>query len=149
MENNVLRRSLKTGSQQSQTASSSTKGADMGKLVSEFLEAVTSVHKAHLKITGPGSYAAHTAMGAFYDEIGDLADSIAESYQGVTETLLDIPATQQASCSSAAECVNFLNSLYQKVDAAQKACAYSEIINDLDNVKSLINSTKYKLIFLK
>jgi DNA-binding ferritin-like protein len=149
MENNVLRRSLKTGSQQSQTTSSSAKGADMGKLVSEFLEAVTSVHKAHLKITGPGSYAAHTAMGAFYDEIGDLADSIAESYQGVTETLLDIPVTQQASCSSAAECVNFLNSLYQKVDAAQKACAYSEIINDLDNVKSLINGTKYKLIFLK
>jgi DNA-binding ferritin-like protein len=149
MENNVLRRSLKTGSQQSESSSSSTKSTDMGKLVSEFLEAVTSVHKAHLKITGPGSYAAHTAMGAFYDEIGDLADSIAESYQGVTETLLDIPATQQASCSSAAECVNFLNSLYQKVDAAQKVCAYSEIINDLDNVKSLINSTKYKLIFLK
>ena len=149
MENNVLKRSLKTGSQQSQTASSSSKGADMGKLVSEFLEAVTSVHKAHLKITGPGSYAAHTAMGAFYDEIGDLADSIAESYQGVTETLLNIPATPQASFTSAGDCVNFLNDLYQKVDAAQKACAYSEIINDLDNVKSLINSTKYKLIFLK
>jgi DNA-binding ferritin-like protein len=149
MENNVLKRSLKTASQQSQTASSSTKGADMGKLVSEFLEAVTSVHKAHLKITGPGSYAAHTAMGAFYDEIGDLADSIAESYQGVTETLLNIPTTPQASFTSAGDCVNFLNDLYQKVDAAQKACAYSEIINDLDNVKSLINGTKYKLIFLK
>jgi DNA-binding ferritin-like protein len=149
MESNVLKRSLKTPSQQPQAASTSSKGADMGKLVSEFLEAVTSVHKAHLKITGPGSYAAHTAMGAFYDEIGDLADSIAESYQGVTETLLNIPATPQLSCTSAGDCVNFLNDLYQKVDAAQKACAYSEIINDLDNVKSLINSTKYKLIFLK
>ena len=135
--------------QSEQKQSPSSKGTDMGQLVSEFLEAVTSVHKAHLKITGPGSYAAHTAMGAFYDEIGDLADSIAESYQGVTETLLDIPAAQQASFTSAGDCVNFLNSLYQKVDAAQKACAYSEIINDLDNVKSLINGTKYKLIFLK
>jgi hypothetical protein len=149
MESNILKRSLKTGLQQPQSASSSSKGADMGKLVSEFLEAVTSVHKAHLKITGPGSYAAHTAMGAFYDEIGDLADSIAESYQGVTETLLNISATPQASFTSAGDCVNFLNDLYQKVDAAQKACAYSEIINDLDNVKSLINGTKYKLIFLK
>jgi DNA-binding ferritin-like protein len=110
---------------------------------------VTSVHKAHLKITGPGSFAANTAMGAFYDEIGDLADSIAESYQGVTETLLNIPSTQQASCSSAVECVSFLNDLYQKVNAVQAVCEYSEIINDLDNVKSLINSTKYKLIFLK
>jgi DNA-binding ferritin-like protein len=143
--NNMLKRPLKPMASSEPKAGKS----DMGALVSEFLEAVTSVHKAHLKITGPGSYAAHTAMGAFYDEIGGLADSIAESYQGVTETLLNIPATQQASFTSAAECVNFLNSLYQKVDAAQKACAYSEIINDLDNVKSLINGTKYKLIFLK
>jgi hypothetical protein len=147
MMNNMLKRPLKMQSEQKQSTSS--KGADMGPLVSDFLEAVTSVHKAHLKITGPGSYAAHTAMGAFYDEIGGLADTIAESYQGVTETLLDIPAAQQASFTSAGDCVNFLNGLYQKVDAAQKACAYSEIINDLDNVKSLINSTKYKLIFLK
>ncbi len=146
--NNILKRPLKTQSQQ-QPKSVQSKGADMAPLISEFLEAVTSVHKAHLKITGPGSYAAHTAMGGFYDEIGDLADSIAESYQGATETLLNIPTTQQASFTSAGDCVNFLNSLYQKVDAAQKACAYSEIINDLDNVKSLINSTKYKLIFLK
>lgn len=140
----MLKRPLKPAMSEAKTGK-----ADMGTLVSEFLEAVTSVHKAHLKITGPGSYAAHTAMGAFYDEIGDLADSIAESYQGLTETLLVIPTTTQMSCSTAADCVGFLNTLYQKVDAAQKACAYSEIINDLDNVKSLINSTKYKLIFLK
>jgi len=146
--NNMLKRPLKMQSQE-QPKQVQSKGADMAPLISEFLEAVTSVHKAHLKITGPGSYAAHTAMGGFYDEIGDLADSIAESYQGATETLLNIPTTQQASFTSAGDCVNFLNSLYQKVDAAQKACAYSEIINDLDNVKSLINSTKYKLIFLK
>jgi len=144
----MLKRPLKMQSQE-QPKQVQSKGADMAPLISEFLEAVTSVHKAHLKITGPGSYAAHTAMGGFYDEIGDLADSIAESYQGATETLLNIPTTQQASFTSAGDCVNFLNSLYQKVDAAQKACAYSEIINDLDNVKSLINSTKYKLIFLK
>ncbi len=142
--NNMLKRSLKPTMSEAKTGK-----ADMGPLVSDFLEAVTSVHKAHLKITGPGSYAAHTAMGGFYDEIGGMADSIAESYQGLTETLLDIPAAKQASFTSAADCVTFLNGLYQKVDAAQKACEYSEIINDLDNVKSLINSTKYKLIFLK
>ena len=145
--NNMLKRPLKMQSQQTQPTSS--KGPNMGALIADFLESVTSVHKAHLKITGPGSYAAHTAMGAFYDEIGGLADTIAESYQGATETLLDIPPAQQVSCTSAAECVNFLNSLYQKVNAMQKVCEHSEIINDLDNVKSLINSTKYKLIFLK
>lgn len=145
MMNNVLKRPLKV----STSTVSKSESPDMGALISDFLEAVTSVHKAHLKITGPGSYAAHTAMGGFYDSIGDLADNIAESYQGATETLLDIPAGKQVSCTSAAECVSFLNSLYEKVNAMQKVCSHSEIINDLDNVKSLINSTKYKLIFLK
>jgi hypothetical protein len=88
-------------------------------------------------------------MGTFYDEIGDLADSIAESYQGVTETLLEIPTTTQMSCSTAADCVTYLNGLYEKVNAVQGSCPYSEICNELDNVKTLINSTKYKLIFLK
>jgi DNA-binding ferritin-like protein len=143
--NNMLKRPLKPMASSEPKATKS----DMGTLVSEFLEAVTVVHKAHLKITGPGSYAAHTAMGGFYDEIGDLADGIAESYQGLTETLLDIPATQQASFTSAAECVNYLNGLYDKVNAVQNRCTYSEINNELDNVKTLINSTKYKLIFLK
>jgi DNA-binding ferritin-like protein len=121
----------------------------MGTLVSEFLESVTTVHKAHLKITGPGSFAAHTAMGTFYNEIGDLADGIAESYQGLTESLLDIPSTPQASFTSAADCVTYLNGLYEKVNAVQGSCPYSEICNELDNVKTLINTTKYKLIFLK
>ena len=147
MMNNMLKRPLKPTAQ-SGSESKATK-SDMGALVSDFLEAVTTVHKAHLKITGPGSYAAHTAMGGFYDEIGDLADGIAEGYQGLTETLLDIPATQQASFTSAAECVNYLNGLYDKVNAVQAKCPYSEINNELDNVKTLINSTKYKLIFLK
>ena len=122
---------------------------EMGKLIADFLEAVTVVHKAHLKITGDGSYAAHTAMGAFYDEIGDLADSIAESYQGLTEKLLEIGTGEAKTFSTAKDCVKYLNELYAKVDAAQAVCTYSEINNDLDNVKSLINSTKYKLIFLK
>ena len=146
--NNILKRPLKQTGAPAQQAPKTSKG-DMGTLISEFLEAVTSVHKAHLKITGPGSYAAHTAMGAFYDEVGDLADGIAESYQGLTESLLDIPQIQPTVCTSAGDCVNYLNSLYEKVHNAQAACPYSEINNDLDNVKSLINSTKYKLIFLK
>jgi DNA-binding ferritin-like protein len=123
--------------------------ADMGKLVADFLEAVTVVHKAHLKITGDGSFAAHTAMGAFYDEIGDLADGIAEAYQGLTEKLLEIGTGEVKTFTTAKDCVKYLNELYAKVDAAQAACAYSEINNELDNVKTLINSTKYKLIFLK
>jgi hypothetical protein len=118
-------------------------------LMSDLLESVTVVHKAHLKITGEGSYAAHKAMGEFYDGIGDLADSLIEGYQGLTESLLDLGPGESPSFKTAKDCVSYLNSIYKKVDAVQAVCTYSEINNDLDNVKSLINSTKYKLIFLK
>jgi len=146
--NNMLKRTLKTQGVQ-QMPQTIQRKSDFGVLISEFLESVTSVHKAHLKVTGPGSFAAHKAMGEFYDEIGDLADGIAESYQGLTETLLEIPQIQIKSCSTAQDCVDYLNSLYDKVCNAQDACSYSEINNELDNVKTLINSTKYKLIFLQ
>jgi DNA-binding ferritin-like protein len=142
-------RMLKRSDDASSTTSINSGKANMGKLVADFLEAVTVVHKAHLKITGDGSFAAHTAMGTFYDEIGDLADGIAEAYQGLTEKLLEIGAGEVKTFSTAKDCVKYLNELYAKVDAAQAACTYSEINNELDNVKTLINSTKYKLIFLK
>lgn len=121
----------------------------MESLMADLLESVTVVHKAHLKITGEGSFAAHKAMGEFYEEIGGLADGLIEGYQGLTESLLDLGSGEAPTIKTAKECVSYLNSIYQKVDAVQAVCTYSEINNDLDNVKSLINSTKYKLLFLK
>jgi len=34
-------------------------------------------------------------------------------------------------------------------DMVHEACGHSEIQNTIDEIKSLINSTKYKLLFLK
>ena len=117
--------------------------------VSELMNARTAFHKLHLKITGTGSFAAHLALGDFYDKIGDLADSIIESYQGCTEKILTLQTPQQTKLDSVDQALEFLRDMYKKVDQIQTVCQYSEINNDLDNVKTLINSTKYKLIFLK
>lgn len=141
---NMLKRTLKAPATQGPAVS------NMGLLIFELLNGVTKVHLNHLLVTGIGSYAAHTAMGAFYDEVGDLADGIAESYQGLTETLLTYPTSVELpQMKTAEDCVSYLRELYEKVHAVQEACPYSEIKNELDNVKTLINSTKYKLIFLK
>lgn len=144
METRMLKRSVTTSSGNINDA---VKQMDI--LMSDFLESVTVVHKAHLKITGEGSYAAHNAMGSFYDEIGDMVDDIAESYQGLTGKLLKLSPGKAPEISSATQCISYLSDLYSKVDNMQKVCMHSEINNDLDNIKSLINSTKYKLIFLK
>ena len=42
-----------------------------------------------------------------------------------------------------------LRKIKDKVIALQSVMPHSEIVNELDNVKSLIDSTKYKLLFLK
>lgn len=48
-------------------------------------------HRRHLAVTGPGSYAAHVALGSFYDDIIERADAIAEAYQGRHGLMDEIP----------------------------------------------------------
>ncbi|MFN9906887.1 MAG: hypothetical protein ACK56F_12325, partial [bacterium] len=56
--------------------------------VSELMNAATSIHKLHLKVTGTGSYAAHKALNELYDALPGHADDLAEGYQGAAEKLL-------------------------------------------------------------
>ena len=118
-------------------------------LAQDLLNAVTSIHKIHLKITGLGSFAAHKALNEFYDEIGDHADSIVEQFQGAEEKLLEMPNTAPTELNSVEETIDYLRTLKDKTAALQSIMPHSEIVNQLDEVKSLIDSTKYKLLFLK
>lgn len=121
--------------------------ADIASVTFELLNSATKVHLNHLLTT---SYAAHKAMNEFYDAVGGLADDIVEQYQGVTERLLTFPTSYSFPVmNTPQDCVNYLRGLYAQVCLCHTDCPYSEIQNVLDEVKSLINSTKYKLIFLK
>jgi len=116
----------------------------------ELLQGSTKVHLNHLLVEGVGSYAAHKAMNIFYDSVADLADNFFEQYQGATEKLMVFPTTATFPLlKSGKDCLVYIKTLYEMVDLVQVECPYSEIKNTLDEVKSLINSTKYKLIFLK
>jgi DNA-binding ferritin-like protein len=118
-------------------------------LAQDLLNAVTSIHKIHLKVTGLGSFAAHKALNEFYDEIGDHADSVVEQFQGAEEKLLEMPNTAPTELNSVEETIEYLRKLKDKTAALQSIMPHSEIVNQLDEVKSLIDSTKYKLLFLK
>jgi DNA-binding ferritin-like protein len=150
MESPIFKRQLKTVTNPSQdTSNNSSVDSQVASLCNDLLNAVTSVHKFHLKITGLGSYAGHKALNDFYDEIGDHADSIVEQYQGASEKLLDIPDTIPTKLSSVEETIFYLKNMAAQVNSLQAVMPYSEIVNQLDEVKSLIDSTKYKLLFLK
>ena len=52
------------------------------KLISTLMASRDQAHIFHWQTTGPGSYAAHKALGKYYDTILDMIDSLVESYQG-------------------------------------------------------------------
>lgn len=122
-------------------------------LVVELMDAALKFHILHLTITGPGSYAAHKALNELYDALPGHADDIAEGYQGATGEIPNYPADMPAhvcapAMSSVKEAISYIEELYDKICKLQETLTYSEIINDLDTIKSTLNSAKYKLKFL-
>lgn len=117
--------------------------------VSELMNASTSFHKLHLKITGVGSFAAHKALNDLYDALVDHADNLAEGYQGAAEILLKYNEVPNKTLNTVEDGLDYIRMLIDMVTKLQSKMPYSEIVNELDTVKSSLNSAKYKLKFLK
>ncbi len=117
--------------------------------VSELMNAATSFHKLHLKVKDLGSFASHKALNELYDALPGLADNLAEGFQGAAEKLLTYEDNPPRSLNSVQEGLSYIREICQMVTSLQGIMPYSEIVNDLDLVKSTLNSTKYKLLFLK
>ena len=117
--------------------------------VSELMNAATSFHKLHLKVTGIGSFAAHKTLNDLYDALVDQADNLAEGYQGAAETLLKYNEIPNKTLNTVEDGLDYIRMLIDMVTGLQSKMPYSEIVNELDKVKSTLNSAKYKLKFLK
>jgi len=114
----------------------------------EIMNARTSFHKLHLQVTGPGSYAQHIALNEIYDALPDLADTIAEGYQGACEVILDYPEKAPVTLTSVEGAIEYLREISYKVKELQEVMPHSEVVNNLDLIKDAINTAKYKLLFL-
>jgi DNA-binding ferritin-like protein len=117
-------------------------------LVQELMNASTSFHKLHLQVRGDGSYAQHKALNEVYDALPDLADTIAEGYQGACEVILAYESEGLAILNSVDDAIEYMREIKMQVDELQAVMPHSEIVNNLDLVKDAINSAKYKLLFL-
>jgi DNA-binding ferritin-like protein len=117
-------------------------------LVQELMNASTSFHKLHLQVRGDGSYAQHKALNEVYDTLPDLADTIAEGYQGACEVILAYESEGLAILNSVDDAIEYMREIKMQVDELQAVMPHSEIVNNLDLVKDAINSAKYKLLFL-
>ena len=125
---------------------------EVAELGYELMSAAVTFHKLHLKVTGEGSFAAHKALNELYDALPEHADNLIEGYQGAVERIIECKKEENYSnkvCNSVEEALSYIRELVSEINELQSMLPYSEIVNELDTVKSTLNSAKYKLNFLK
>lgn len=117
-----------------------------GQYMMALFNARTAAHIMHLMASGPGSYAKHAALGSFYDEIVDLADGLAEAYQGCYG-LIKWPVVIGRMPNDA---VAMLEELKEKSHECREEFEDEpHLQNEIDSIVTLIDSTLYKLKYLK
>ena len=117
-----------------------------GNYMMALFNARTAAHIMHLQATGPGSYAKHVALGSFYDEIVDLADGLAEAYQGCYG-IIKWPSVVTRAPNDA---IKMLEDLKEKSHECREEFEDEpNLQNDIDTIVTLIDSTLYKLKYLK
>ena len=149
MEKRMLKRDVTSSASYSSAPAAGNCDSMTAACVSELMNAATSFHKLHLKVTGAGSFAAHKALNELYDALPGHADDLAEGYQGASSKLLSYSEVSPRKLDTVADAISYLNDMTAMVNGLQAKMPYTEIVNDLDTIKSSINSARYKLTFLK
>lgn len=98
----------------------------------------TLTHMEHLRTS---SYAQHKALQDFYEGIIDLADTLAETYQGY-EGIMNIPLLDTTTSGKMAD---HLSKRVLEIQKLRKSCDLSAIQNIVDEIVGLYLSTVYKL----
>lgn len=119
----------------------------VAKLISTLFASRIQAHIFHLQTS---SFAAHKALGEFYEGIEDLADSYVESWQGKYGQLLTGYQAPTKYVEGDAEVLQYFMELQQFVQMIRGALPEeTELDNIADDIQLLIDSTIYKLKFLK
>jgi hypothetical protein len=117
----------------------------IGTFVSTLLHSATLTHLMHFKTL---SYSEHVALAGYYDSIPDLVDGLVESIQGAYEVIIE-PYPSMFRTGDA-EPLAYMISLRDYVRNYRGEMPQdNEIQNEIDNVANLLNTTLYKLKFLK
>jgi DNA-binding ferritin-like protein len=117
------------------------------KLVSTLMASRDQAHVFHWQTAGPGSYAAHIALNAYYDAIPDMIDALVESYQGKHGIIKGYEPAERFDEYSKDGAVKYFKALISFVERIYTKFPKEDtnIINQLDAFKDLIYTTIYKL----
>jgi len=122
------------------------KNGEFAEMISLLLHSRTQTHTLHLQTD---SFSEHMALNGYYDGIGDLVDGLVESFQGKYGIIGGYTSYDIEGYKSTESTIKYLQGLCGKVDGLRDCCEDSYIQNQIDTVCELINSTLYKLRFLK
>jgi hypothetical protein len=118
----------------------------MANFVSTLFHSRTQAHTFHLQTN---SFAAHKALNKYYDSIIDLVDSLIESYQGRYGILKGYKGMADVLEYDENVVVKYFEALCMYVEKNRSLLPQDSYIqNQIDELIALIESTKYKLIYL-
>lgn len=111
-------------------------------LVMDLLHSATVAHIMHWQTE---SYAAHKALGEFYEAMPGLIDDVVEAYQGKTKIILKNFPMEMESYEDMTP-IAYMEYLSKELEDGRGLFGpESEIQNLVDSIAELIDSTMYKL----
>jgi hypothetical protein len=119
---------------------------DFSEMVCRLLHSQTQVHVFHLQTK---SYSEHKALQGYYEGIDALVDGVIESYQGKYGIITNYKTYDMEQYSNGKKSIAYFTGLLKVIDEKRDCCEDSYIQNQIDTIQELINSTVYKLKFLK
>jgi hypothetical protein len=132
--------------EKSEEKTESGENGNFSQLVSKLLHSRNQTHIFHLQTK---SYAEHIALNDYYDGVLGLFDGLIESYQGKHGIISNYKCEGFENYKSGEQVINYLKKLDGDIDTLRKSVKESYLQNQIDTIQELINSTLYKLRFLK
>ena len=121
-------------------------GKKFDEMVSKLFHSRTQAHVFHLQTK---SYAEHIALNGYYDGIIPLVDGIIESYQGKYGIVGKYTSYDIENYDNNSQVIKYFQGLEKDVDGLRDSVKDSYLQNQIDTIVELLNSTIYKLKFLK
>lgn len=119
---------------------------DFCEMVCNILHSRNQAHVFHLQTQ---SFAEHNALNNYYDGVVDLFDGIIESYQGKYGIIKNFKTFKIEQYKNCKKTISYFEKLLDIIDENRESIEDSYIQNQIDTACELINSTLYKLRFLK
>lgn len=115
--------------------------SNVSELASLLLSSRTQAHVFHLQTP---SYAKHKALENYYNKIVPLTNSYIESYQGKTRRIIKNIRNKPIINGEPNKSLNYFLNMRSRINSLNLP-KNSELQNILDEIRSLIDSTIYKL----